>query len=57
MRAEAELNAEFRRDVETFISQEAIDAATMPGRIELPRISGVLIAALGTPPAVAAATR
>lgn len=34
--AKAEYLAEFRTDVETFISQESIDAATVPGRRELP---------------------
>ena len=33
--AAAEFDAEFRKDVETFISQEAIDAVTVPGRREL----------------------
>jgi len=39
--AKAEYGAEFRTDVETFISREAVDACVMPGRIELPPLSGV----------------
>ncbi len=38
--AAAEYGAEFRTDVETFISREVVDAATPPGRHELPPISG-----------------
>lgn len=37
--ADAEYGAQFRRDVESFIAREALDAATMPGRHELPYIS------------------
>jgi hypothetical protein len=39
--ANAEYGAEFRTDVETFISREVVDAATILGRHELPRIDGV----------------
>jgi hypothetical protein len=39
-RARAEYFAEFRTDVETFISREVVDAAIVPGRRELPRIEG-----------------
>jgi hypothetical protein len=39
--ANAEYGAEFRTDVETFISREIVDAAVMLGRFELPRIEGV----------------
>jgi hypothetical protein len=39
--AAAEYLAEFRSDVESFITREAIDAVTVPGRLELPRIPGV----------------
>lgn len=40
-RAQAEYYAQFRTDVETFISREVVDAAIVPGRQELPRIDGV----------------
>jgi hypothetical protein len=39
-RAAAEYGAEFRSDVETFVSREVIDAAVVPGRHELPRVDG-----------------
>lgn len=39
--AASEYGAEFRSDVETFLSREAIEAATVPGRLELPRVAGV----------------
>jgi hypothetical protein len=38
--AEAEYGAEFRTDVESFISRDVVDAATIPGRYELPRVEG-----------------
>ena len=38
--ASAEYGAEFRTDIESFVSREAIDAATVPGRIELPPVAG-----------------
>ena len=34
--AAAEYGAQFRRDIESFVSAEAVDAVTMPGRFELP---------------------
>ena len=34
--ARAEYGAEFRSDVESFISREAVEAAVVPGRHELP---------------------
>ncbi len=34
--AAAEYGAEFRSDIETFIAREIVDAATVPGRHELP---------------------
>jgi hypothetical protein len=40
-RAQAEYFAQFRTDVETFISREVVDAAVVAGRHELPRIEGV----------------
>ena len=39
--ASAEYGAQFRSDVETFVSREAVDACTVPGRQELPPVSGV----------------
>ena len=38
--AAAEYGAQFRTDVETFISREIIDAAVVPGRFELPPMPG-----------------
>jgi hypothetical protein len=40
-RAQAEYFAQFRTDVETFVSREVVDAAIATGRHELPRIDGV----------------
>jgi hypothetical protein len=39
--AAAEYGAEFRSDVEQFVSREAVDACVVPGRHELPWTSGV----------------
>jgi len=39
--AAAEYGAEFRSDVETFLSREVIDAAVVPDRHELPPVAGV----------------
>ena len=39
--AAAEFGAEFRTDIESFVSREAVDAAIVPGRRELPPISGI----------------
>ena len=39
--AAAEYGALFRVDVESFVSREAIDAAVVPGRLELPPMEGV----------------
>lgn len=39
--ASAEYGAEFRRDIETFVSREAVDACVVPDRHELPPVSGV----------------
>jgi hypothetical protein len=38
--AAAEYGAEFRSDVETFVSREVVDAAVVPGRHELPPMAG-----------------
>jgi hypothetical protein len=47
--AAAEYGAEFRSDVETFVSREVIDAAVVPGRHELPRIDGLAYVAFVDP--------
>jgi hypothetical protein len=39
--AAAEYGAEFRRDVEAFLAREAVDAVVVPGRRELPPVTGV----------------
>ncbi len=39
--AAAEYGAEFRTDVETFVSREVIDAAVVPGRHELAPVPGI----------------
>ena len=39
--AAAEYLAQFRTDVESFVSREVVDAATVAGRHELPRVAGV----------------
>jgi hypothetical protein len=38
----AEYGAQFRRDVEAFVSREVVEAASVPGRKELPRRPGVV---------------
>ena len=40
-KASAEYGAEFRTDIESFVSREAIEATTIPGRLELPPLAGV----------------
>jgi hypothetical protein len=40
-RAAAEYGAEFRTDIEGFVSREVVDAAVVPGRHELPRVTGI----------------
>ncbi|HEX5499705.1 MAG TPA: hypothetical protein VFX03_10775, partial [Thermomicrobiales bacterium] len=45
----AEWLAEFRRDVSGFVSREAVDAATVPGRIELPPVAGIRYVAFVDP--------
>jgi hypothetical protein len=47
--AAAEFGAEFRTDVETFVAREVVDAAVVPGRHELPPISGVQYVAFVDP--------
>ncbi len=39
--AASEYGGEFRRDIETFISREAIEAVVVPGRYELPPVSEI----------------
>jgi hypothetical protein len=39
--AGAEWDAEWRQDIEAFITQELVEAVTIPGRFELPRLEGV----------------
>jgi hypothetical protein len=39
--AEAEYNAQFRSDVQSFVDREIIDACVIPGRFELPFVKGV----------------
>ena len=47
--ASAEYGAEFRTDIESFVSREAIDAATVPGRLELPAVPGEMYVAFVDP--------
>ena len=39
--AAAEYGAQFRRDIESFVSAEAVDAVVIPGRYELPAVTGI----------------
>ena len=39
--AAAEYGAEFRRDIESFVSREAVEACVVPGRRELPAVDGI----------------
>jgi hypothetical protein len=39
--ARAEYFAEFRSDIEVFLSREAVEAVTIPGRLELPYRTGI----------------
>ncbi len=48
-RAAAEFGAEFRSDVEAFLTLEALDAVTVPGRLELPPVPGVRYRAFTDP--------
>ena len=47
--ASAEYGAEFRSDVEAFITQEAVDACIVPGRFELPPVHGTQYIAFADP--------
>jgi hypothetical protein len=48
-RAAAEYGAQFRVDIENFVSRETIDAAVVIGRHELPRIDGIHYSAFVDP--------
>jgi hypothetical protein len=48
-RAAAEWGAEFRTDVESFVSREVIEAAVSPGRRELPPVTGAHYVAFADP--------
>jgi hypothetical protein len=47
--AASEWGAQFRRDIEAWVAPEAVDAATIPGRFELPPMSGVHYVAFTDP--------
>jgi hypothetical protein len=47
--AAAEYGAEFRTDIESFVSREVIDAAVVPGRYELPPVPGIAYVAFVDP--------
>jgi hypothetical protein len=47
--AAAEYGAEFRTDVESFVAREVVDAATVPGRHELPLVDGTSYTAFVDP--------
>ena len=47
--AAAEYGAEFRRDIETFVSPEAVEAVMIPNRYELPPVNGVRYGAFVDP--------
>jgi hypothetical protein len=47
--AEAEYGAEFRKNLEAYVSREVIEACTVPGRLELPAVSGVRYVAFVDP--------
>ena len=47
--AAAEYGAEFRTDIESFVSREVVDAATFPDRIELPPVPGEIYRGFADP--------
>jgi hypothetical protein len=47
--ASAEYGAEFRRDIESFVAREAVDAVVIPERLELPPVEGVQYQAFTDP--------
>lgn len=50
-RAKAEWEAEWREDIEGFLSLEVIEAVVVPGRFELPKLSNVMYSAFIDPSA------
>lgn len=47
--AAAEYGAQFRSDIESFVSQEAVEGCVVPGRRELPPVPGVIYHAFTDP--------
>jgi hypothetical protein len=47
--ASAEYGAEFRRDVDSFVSREALESVVIPGRFELPALPGLRYVAFVDP--------
>jgi len=47
--SKADYGAEFRSDIESYVSREAVEACVIPGRIELPPIAGVKYSAFVDP--------
>ena len=47
--ARADYDAQFRNDIESFVTREAVDAVTVPGRYEIPSIPGVSYSAFCDP--------
>ena len=47
--AAAEYGGQFRTDIETFVSREALDAVVVPGRHELPKVTGTRYAGEPSP--------
>ena len=47
--ASAEWEAEWRQDIEAFITPELVEAVTVPGRFELPRVEGIQYHAFADP--------
>ena len=47
--AAAEYGAEFRRDIETFLGREAVEAVVVPGRCEMAPLPGTTYSAFVDP--------
>ncbi len=47
--AAAEYGAQFRRDIESYVAREAVEACRIPGRLELPFVAGVRYAGFVDP--------
>src|SRR5207249_12328511 len=47
--ASAEYGAEFRRDIESFVAREVVEACVVPGRHELPFVAGTMPTAFVDP--------